>query len=91
MPKFHIENKNSSPFTLTLSGRVAWALEALISAGDAGVTPIDNPAPRWAACIHRLRAKGVSIEILRECHDGQFSGHHARYLLSGRVTRQRNA
>ena len=30
------------------TGRDAWALHALIDAGDRGCTPIDHPGPRWS-------------------------------------------
>ncbi len=33
---------------LTFTGRFAWALQKLIEAGDAGVTPLDAPGPRWS-------------------------------------------
>jgi hypothetical protein len=62
--------------------REAWALDALRSAGLAGCTPIDNPAPRWSGYIHRLRHNhGLNIETVTENHGGEFAGHHARYVL----------
>jgi hypothetical protein len=62
-------------------GRTAWALDALISAGEHGVTPISHPAPRWAAYIFKLRQAGVDVETINEEHFGPFPGHHARYVL----------
>ena len=40
-------------------GRDRWALEALMAVGPKGCTPLHNPAPRWAAYVHNLRALGV--------------------------------
>lgn len=66
---------------LTLQGREAWALLALVSAGESGCTPIDTPGPRWSAYVHDLRRLGFSIETIREKHAGKFPGQHARYVL----------
>ena len=62
-------------------GRRAWALKALVSAGSRGCTPIDNPAPRWSAYVHRLRERGLVIETIHENHKGPFPGNHARYVI----------
>ncbi len=69
------------PFRIVVSGRDRWALEQLRRAGARGCTPIHNPAPRWAAYVHSLRELGVEIETITEPHGGEFSGHHARYVL----------
>ena len=37
-----------------------------MAAGTAGCTPIDQPAPRWSAYIHKLRRMGVEVETLHE-------------------------
>src|SRR5262245_39542135 len=67
---------------ITLKGRFAWALLALIDAGAAGCTTLENPGPRWASYIHKLRTgSGISIQTVTECHGGEFPGHHARYIL----------
>lgn len=71
---------------IVIKGRVRWALEALIRAGSKGCTPIDNPAPRWAAYVHKLRKLGVSVETVHEIHQGPFPGNHARYVLACAVT-----
>jgi hypothetical protein len=71
---------------LALQGRLAWALQRLIEAGDHGCSYIDEPAPRWSAYIHNLRKLGFSIETKHEYHCGQFPGRHARYYLRGIVT-----
>jgi hypothetical protein len=75
------------PFTIYARGRDAWALDRLREAGPEGCTPITNPAPRWSAYIHNLRADGVPIETLHEPHDGPYPGTHGRYVLRAFVTR----
>ena len=70
---------------LFVSGRDAWALSELVEAGPAGVTPIDNPAPRWSAYVFNLRQLGLVIETIHESHAGRFPGHHARYVLHSAV------
>jgi hypothetical protein len=62
-------------------GRAAWALDRLVSAGQSGCTPIDQPAPRWSPYIFLLRRDGVDVETIHENHGGAYAGHHARYLL----------
>lgn len=62
-------------------GRDAWALLQLATAGNRGVTPIQNPAPRWSAYVHNLRKMGMPIETIHEAHGGAFAGTHARYVL----------
>lgn len=74
-----------APFTITVSGRILWALQRLIAAGQAGCTPITQPAPRWAAYVHTLRGQGVPIETKHEDHGGDFPGTHARYVLHATV------
>ena len=64
------------------AGRLAWALRALIRAGDAGVTPIDTPAPLWSGYVFKLREAGILVETINESHGGAFPGTHARYRLS---------
>ena len=72
-------------FEKTLSGRNAWALNELIRSGQKGCTPIDNPAPAWAAYVQNLRAMGLYIETITEAHGGPFKGHHGRYVLHSDV------
>lgn len=67
--------------TVTVHGRDAWALDQLIRAGDAGCTPITNPAPRWSHYIHKIRRAGIDVETITENHGGAYAGHHARYVL----------
>ena len=82
---YHITPEGGEPFTLYAKGRAAWALDRLRWAGPTGCTPITQPAPRWAAYVHSLRGRGVPIETLTEPHGGEFSGHHARYILRAKV------
>jgi len=72
--------------TITVVGRDAWALQKPIEAGDAGVTPLDAPGPRWSGYVHKLRKAGLVIETIHEGHGGRFPGRHARYVLRSNVT-----
>lgn len=85
---FTVRTEGAEPIRIIVKGRDRWALEALMQAGPDGVTPITNPAPRWAAYVHNLRCAGVFIETVTEPHDGAFSGHHARYVLRATVKRE---
>jgi len=82
---FRITALSGCAFTITLKGRVRWALERLLESGATGCTPIAEPAPRWSAYIHALRLMGVEIETVHEPHDGEFAGHHGRYVLKSNV------
>jgi hypothetical protein len=67
-------------------GRYAWALRALIRARAKGCTPMDAPAPRWSAYVHKLRTEyGLPIETVHEVHGGPFKGVHGRYVLRASV------
>jgi hypothetical protein len=70
---------------LTATGRDAWALSQLQSAGERGVTPIEVPGPRWSAYIFNLRAMGLLIGTLHEKHSGKFPGTHGRYVLRSQI------
>jgi winged helix domain-containing protein len=64
-----------------VTGQTAKALMALIQAGKRGVTALecDSWAYRLGAYVHTLRRVfGLSIETVREPHDG---GWHGRYVL----------
>jgi hypothetical protein len=78
---YTITTPDGGAFVIVVSGRVQWALDQLRNAGAVGCTPIYNPAPRWAAYVHSLREIGVPIETITEPHEGDFPGHHARYVL----------
>lgn len=65
----------------TFDGRLAWALSALIAAGQNGCTPFDRPGPRWSAYVHKLRRARLIIETVTEKHAAPYAGTHARYVL----------
>ena len=67
------------------NGRLAWALHALVVAGEAGCTPLDHPGPRWSGYVHQLRRAGLVIETRDERHAGPYPGRHARYVLRSEV------
>ena len=79
---------NGETKVIHLSGRVKWALERLIEAGQRGCTPITQPAPRWSDYIFRLRGEGIEIETIHEKHGGAFPGHHGKYILRSKVLRK---
>lgn len=68
-----------------VKGRDAWALLALCSKGEVGVTPITYPGPRWSAYVFNLRKLGLEIDTMHEPHTGSFPGTHARYVLRSQV------
>ncbi|MEA3533222.1 winged helix domain-containing protein [Rhizobium sp. CC-YZS058] len=70
---------------VTVKGRDAWALRNLVSAGPVGCTPIDQPGPRWAHYVFKLRRSGLIIETIEEKHGGPYAGTHARYVLRTQV------
>jgi hypothetical protein len=71
--------------TMTATGRDAWALSQLQSAGALGVTPICTPGPRWSGYVFNLRRMGVLIETVDERHGGPFPGMHGRYVLRSEI------
>lgn len=77
---------NATQFVKTVPGRKAWALFELITAGERGCTPINNPAPAWAAYVQDLRGMGIDIETITEPHGGPFKGHHGRYVLRSDIS-----
>ena len=83
---FNIIEGGGNVRTITPPPRVGWALSELIAAGKAGVTSMENPAPRLAAYVHKAKTCfGITIESLTETHDGPYPGKHARYRLLSRV------
>lgn len=70
---------------MIVSGREAWALDQLLTAGQRGVTPITHVGPRWSEYIRRLRGRGIDIETIHEGHRGAFAGRHGRYLLKSTI------
>jgi len=87
-PRFSatVTTPGAVPFTVTVTGRCAWAMLSLLRAGAKGCTPIDRPAPRWSDYVFRLRKLGVPVETIDENHGGPYSGQHARYCLKAMVT-----
>jgi len=70
---------------LVLHGREAFALNALIERGEAGVTALEWVGYRWSGYVFKLRNKGFVIETVHETHGGPFAGRHARYVLHSPV------
>jgi hypothetical protein len=83
---YTVKTTSGDAFRIAVAGRVRWALDQLRAAGTTGCTPIFNPAPRWAAYIYSLREIGVEVETITETHEGDFPGHHARYVLRSGVS-----
>jgi hypothetical protein len=86
MARYEIVGADGS-HCIDVTGRDEWALLELAVAGTKGCTPIDNPAPRWSAYVHKLREMGVDIETVIERHAGPFPGNHARYVLHSLILR----
>ena len=82
---FTIQYETGETSDIVVSGRDRWALEALITAGNKGCTPIDTPGPCLSAYVFNLRQQGVPIKTVTEAHDGPFAGSHARYVLNAPV------
>ena len=81
------DDKTSEPFYVALPrSRERDVLEALMRAGATRCSFYDDPAPRWAASVHRLRKRGIDIVTLPERHDGDYPGNHARYVLKSAVS-----
>ena len=75
-----------TPLTLHLRGRLARTMLELVKAGDEGITPLHNPAPRVSHYVMTLRRKGVTIETDMQPHGGAFPGEHGVYRLKSAVT-----
>jgi hypothetical protein len=96
MHDIHADNRDSNPVTeirvshndreITLKGREAWAMHALIQGGPRGITSLSNPAPRMAHYVFKLRGGGFDIATIDEPHGGAFAGSHARYVLRSTVS-----
>ncbi|PWE48810.1 hypothetical protein DEM26_16605 [Thioclava sp. NG1] len=82
---------NGRQVEIHLYGRLRWALDNLIRAGERGCTPIDHPGPRWSAYVHKLKEHGRRIETAHERHEGASPGTHARYVLRSTVARPRQS
>jgi hypothetical protein len=70
----------------TFQGREAWTLRHLLNAGPAGITTLEQPAPRWSHYVFKLRKAGLVITTARESHSGAYPGSHGRYRLETPVT-----
>ncbi|WP_300548084.1 hypothetical protein [Roseovarius sp.] len=75
-----------TPITLHLTGRLAWMMLELVKAGERGITPLHNPAPRVSHYVMCLRRKGVAIDTDMQPHGGAFPGEHGVYRLKCAVT-----
>ena len=75
-----------TPLVLTLRGRIAWTLTELLNAGEKGITPRENPAPRVSHYVMCLRRKGIVIDTDMQPHGGAFPGEHGVYRLRSAVT-----
>jgi hypothetical protein len=83
---FLVHEPDGETRTISPAGRDSWALIELINAGPVGITSLENPAPRLASYIHKLRhVHRLNIESLTELHHGDYAGKHSRYLLRQRV------
>ncbi|WP_234423690.1 hypothetical protein [Tateyamaria sp. Alg231-49] len=82
---YQIQPEGGEPFKIYAKGRDAWTRDRLCEAGPKGCTPIEQPAPRWSAYVHRLRGLGAPIETRHEPHGGAFAGTHGRYILRATV------
>jgi hypothetical protein len=83
---FNVYEGDGNVRTITPAGRDGWALGELIAAGAAGITSLENPAPRLASYVHKLRTVyGLNVETITEMHGGDYAGKHARYRLHTRV------
>jgi hypothetical protein len=83
---FLVQEPDGETRTIRPAGRDSWALVELINAGALGITSLENPAPRLASYIHKLRhVHRLNIESLTELHHGDFAGKHSRYVLRQHV------
>lgn len=80
-PSLYLTVADETDRRWSFTGRDAWALRALLGAGERGCTAIDHVGPRWSAYVHKLRRAGLDIETVCEMHGGPFPGNHARYVL----------
>lgn len=78
--------RGDTPIVMQLTGRLAWTLLELIKAGETGITPLHNPAPRVSHYVMCLRRKGFAIETEMQPHGGAFPGEHGVYRLKSAVT-----
>jgi hypothetical protein len=82
LKKLTIQIGGADGAILAFHDRLAWALLCLIEAGEAGVAPLEWPAPRWSQYFSMLRQKGLVIETVLEQHRGPYAGRRGRYVIS---------
>lgn len=85
---FIVTDPSGSLRKITLVGRFAQTLKALITSGDGGVTALDlgGPAIRLSHYIFVLKRKhGLMIDMEREKHSGDFAGWHGLYKIRSTV------
>lgn len=73
---------------LSVVGRFAQTLDALVKAGTSGITgqEVGGWAVRLSHYIFRLRRDhDLTIDMELEAHGGAFPGQHGRYRLLSRV------
>lgn len=84
--EYRVSDQDGQSFIISLRhGRERDTLDALIRGGATGCTFYDDPAPRWAGNIFKLRCRGLIIKTEREKHGGAYPGTHARYVLLSKV------
>jgi hypothetical protein len=87
-----VPRSGKEAFTINLRhSRMRDASDALIAHGEQGASFYDDPAPRWASSIHKLRGMGISISTEMVRHGGAYPGKHALYRLVSKVQRQDGA
>jgi hypothetical protein len=85
-PVIALTLKREDGSTVELTGREAFAMHALVTRGEEGVTPLDWIGPRWSDYTLKLRRRGFVIETVNESHRGAYPGRHGRYVLRSPVT-----
>lgn len=84
--EYRVSDQDGQSFIISLRhSRERDTLDALIRGGATGCTFYDDPAPRWASAIFKLRCRGLIIKTEREKHGGAYPGTHARYVLLSKV------
>jgi hypothetical protein len=72
---------------LSVRGQEARSLNALVVAGDAGITSLEVStwALRLAHYCWKLKKLGLDIDCAREPHAGPVPGKHGRYFLKSLI------
>lgn len=80
---------STGPEEIILKGRFAQTLDALVKAGEKGITALDiaHWAIRLSHYIYILRKDFyLQIDMVEEPHGGPFPGRHGRYTLKTKCT-----